>query len=446
MSSLATDNEDYNEISEESLIPPPEGMVRGSSIPQGATPTFIDFGEIPRRGMPLGSEVSGGLMSAEQPVMRSIQAASFGGLPDTVQSLEKGIANMSATVTHPRAHSFDPFAPAAGFDLMAEREATQLKPDGKNSLSTNSGAPSFLEFFKISSAPILPSFDKYNEDHFEYGGSPERLRGAFEKILMDFEFDFVFDSARFEYELTSYPDDNEVIVLVSVYRDMTCGHVVSFSRLNGRSHYRQELAKLWNALYEQGFIGKPLVNEKPFDGALPDMEPREPETVSKDTIKPVLKMVQSKMLDVRYTGAQMIASALKNPATTAALKDSGAVGCLFSVLKSSDDDRVDQIVTAALRNATVALHEDIRNEYQGIKYLVEKLESCSSAKSSEALKTETGRNCAKILIQLAGRYAKEIKQANGRAVATGIAANPNASPVLVTKAKDLLRALNPSSR
>jgi hypothetical protein len=442
MSSLITDNEDYNEISEESLSPPPEGMVRGSSIPQGATPTFIDFGETPRRGMPLGSEVSGGLMSAEQPVMRSIQAASFGGLPDTLQSLEKGIANMSATVMHPGAHSFDPLAAGAGFDLMAERGATQLKPDGKNSLSTNSGSPGFLAFWKFSSAPTLPSFDEYNEDHFQYGESPERLQRAFEQILVDLEFDFVFDANRFEYELTSYPGDNEVIVLVSVYRDMTCGHVVSFSRLNGRRHYRQELAKVWNALHEQGFVAEPMVSEKPFNGFLPDMEPREPETVSKETIKPVLKMVQSKMLDVRCTGAQMIASALKNPATTVALKESGAVGCLFSVLKSSGDDRVDQLVTAALRNATVALHEDIRNEYQGIKYLVEKLESCSAAKRPEALKTETGRNCAKILIELAGRYGTEIKQANGRAVATGIAADPNASPVLVTKAKDLLQALS----
>lgn len=441
MSSLISDDDDYKELADEALMPPAEGITRGVSIPQGATPTLIDFGEGARRGMPLGSEVSAGLMSAETPVMRSIQAASFGGLPDTLQSLEKGIANMSATIVQPGVLSFDPLS--AGFDL----KASQKTPDGKNSLySSDTISPSFLEFWKFSTAPTLLPSDEYSKDHFQYGDSPEKLKVAFENILLKLEFFFAFDAESFEYEVTSFPNDEEVLILVQVYRDMSCGHVISFARLNGRQYYRQELAKLWNALHEQGFVAKPMVNEKRFNGRVPEFEPKEPESISKETVGPILKMVQSKMLDVRCTGVKMIASAVKNSATTVALKESEAIGCLFSVLKSSDEDLVDQLVTAALRNATVAFHEDIRNEYQGIKLLVERLKSCSGATNPGPLKVETARNCAKILTDLANHYSTEVKQANARSVATGIVANPNSSPSLVAKAKQLLQALNPASR
>jgi len=439
MSSLITDNED-NDFSEETLSPPAEGIVRGISIPEGATPTLIDFGETPRRGMPLSSEVSAGLMSQESPVMRSIQTSSFGMPFEPFQSLEKGIANMSCTVNQPGAVSFDPLS--AGFDRMATKE----KPDGKNSLSADAGSAGFLEFWKFSTAPTLLPFDEYSKDHFEYGGSPEILKNAFEKTLFELEFLFEFNAETFEYELTSFPNDEEVIILVNVYRDRSCGHVISFSRLNGRQYYRQELAKVWNALHDQGFVPNPMVNAKPFDGRLPEIEPKEPESISKETIEPLLKMVQSKMLDVRCTGAKMISFGLKNPATKIALKESRVIGCLFSVLRSSDEDRVDQLVTAALRNATASMHEDIKNEYQGIEILVKKLKSSSDAKSSEPIKTEVARNCAKILVDLAKYYSTEIKEANGRNVATSIVANPKSSPVLITKVKDLLKALNPSSR
>lgn len=437
--SSVTNNED-DDFTEETLSPPAEGLVRGASIPEGAIPTLIDFAENTTRGMPLGSEVSAGLMSQEPPVMRSIQAASFGMVPDAIQSLEKGIANMSATVTQPGAFSFDPLS--AGFDPMA----TKVKPDGKNSLSADTGSAGYLDFWKFSTAPTLLPFDEYNKDHFQYGGSPEILKNSFEKILLDLEFLFEFNAETFEYELTSFPNDEEVIILVNVYRDMSCGHVISFSRLNGRQYYRQELAKVWNALHDQGFVPNSMVNAKPFNGRLPEIESKEPESISKETIEPLLKMVQSKMLDVRCTGAKMIATGLKNPATTVALKASGAIGCLFSVLRSSDEDRVDQLVTAALRNATAAMHEDIKNEYQGIKILVEKLKSSSAANSSEPLKTEIAKNCAKILADLAKYYSTEIKEANGRNVATAIVANPNSSPILIKKVKILLQALNPSSR
>ena len=87
-----------------------------------------------------------------------------------------------------------------------------------------------------------------------------------------------------------------------------------------------------------------------------------------------------------------------------------------------------------------------RNEYQGIKILVERLKSCSGATNPGPLKVETARNCAKILTDLANHYSTEVKQANARSVATGIVANPNSSPSLVAKAKQLLQALNPASR
>lgn len=438
MSSLVSDDNDF---AEESLVPPAEDvMVRGSSIPQGATPTLLDFGESVSRGMPLGSEVSSGIMSADQPVFRSIQAASFSGLGlDGPSSIEKGIANMSATVMQPGAFSFDP----SSTHLPKEFDP-QMQFDNKKLVSSVDAPDSFPEFYKYSTAPCLLPFEKYEKDNFQYSGSPEKLKVAFEKLLNGLEFDFEFNANCWEYQLESYPCDEHVTIQVKVYRDASCGHVVEFSRLAGRAQYRKQLVKVWNGLHALGFVSTPLENLNTFNGFVPDFE-CELQQVSKETINPLLKMVQSKMLDVSCTGAQLVSTAFKNPATKTALKESGAVGCLFSVLKASADDRVDQLVTAALRNASVDFHEDIKDEDQGIKYLVDKMKSCAT--DNDSLKSEVGRNCAKILIALAkSGYCTDIKEADGRAVATTIASNPKMNVALAARTKDLLRALNPLSR
>jgi len=119
----------------------------------------------------------------------------------------------------------------------------------------------YKEYFNYSLAPTLPSFCDYSIDHFEWKKSLEEIISKLAKTALDIGFIVKFDFDRCELELTfptPHSDYSTTIILVSIYRDIKCGHVISFSRNQGRYHYLDILERLWNNLHNQGIIQKPM--------------------------------------------------------------------------------------------------------------------------------------------------------------------------------------------
>lgn len=124
--------------------------------------------------------------------------------------------------------------------------------------------------YNYSSAPTLPSFDKYNDDHFECNMPQIEITKILANIFLELMFNINYNHDMCEYQITN--SQKNVIIRVAIYRDIRCGHVIEFNRENGRKYYRQEVCKIWNALHQKGITKIPMVLNENYNGLLSEEE------------------------------------------------------------------------------------------------------------------------------------------------------------------------------
>lgn len=429
---------------EEEVALNPTSLPRTTSIPTSANTTMLDFGDPLRRSMPSSSNEAAisGYMAAEQPKYRSMslgQPAPMLSAPTMVPvEPASGFINM---------RSFVPPLPIPRGPLKMQADVFE-KNDSKVSSWATTGVSSeetgAVNAPGFSDAPTLPHFLSYEDDHFPYLGDIEHFRSVFLKLTNELGFDAELKLQSWEYVLESYPGDDHVIIQVRIYRDAACGHMIDFRRLQGGNLYRGELEKIWNFFREQGCCEKLVqTSNNMFVGSLPEFEASDDGyQVKKETIQPVFKMMNSTLLDVRLTGAQLVATSFKNKATLNALVECDAASKIISALRGSNDDELDRCLTAGLRNAVDDFHESIFDHIDGVKILILKLQTCMN--SIFSVKIEVGRNCARALTMLAAKdekYKTWIRENDGFQVASKIANGCSNNVHLIALAQTLCTSL-----
>ena len=167
--------------------------------------------------------------------------------------------------------------------------------------------------------------------------------------------------------------------------------------------------------------------------------------IDKSTIELEVETLRSPFLDVRRTGAQLLAGSFKNKAAQNALTECNVVSILIDLLRQSSDDEFDRCLTVALRNALGAFNRDICRHPDALVCLVSKLDGCMNQDAST--KVEVGRNCARVLIALASdEESKELIRGNrGGDVAKKISNDSRNNAHLISLSRTLCTALTASS-
>jgi|EP00505_MAST-04D_sp_SCG-Rhode-Island_P003820 hypothetical protein len=424
----------------------PGSLARSASIPANADTTMLDFGEPVRRGMPTNpSEVAvSNYVREEQPTYRSMsvgQPMSALLSPPIEKSEEAGFRNMRSAV-QPLTQTVLPTG--KHFDVFQKKDA---KASPWTTTATTPGAPATVVAPGFSGAPTLPHFLSYGADHFSCSTDIGTLRQTFDSLASSLDFYMELEPEGWGYVFESYPEDEHVMIQARIYQESrSTDFVVDFNRMKGGRQYREELEKIWTFFTKAALCKKGFKKADYFCASLPEFESADENfQIDKSTIELEVETLRSPFLDVRRTGAQLLAGSFKNKAAQNALTECNVVSILIDLLRQSSDDEFDRCLTVALRNALGAFNRDICRHPDALVCLVSKLDGCMNQDAST--KVEVGRNCARVLIALASdEESKELIRGNrGGDVAKKISNDSRNNAHLISLSRTLCTALTASS-
>jgi hypothetical protein len=227
--------------------------------------------------------------------------------------------------------------------------------------------------------PVKPSFINYYGNHFEYYGNVKYLMEEMGKIINESGSYFKFNEDIWEYECLSYPDDQKIFYAIQIYDEpnKNC-YVIEFRRLDGAGFkYRNVIMNLWKKLKENNIGPGVLDNVRPMMPTLKMEGLDNNYKVKAETILPMLGMVKSNYLNARETGLQMLISATKSSETQDALKETHAMLITKNVLCSSENEEIDRLCAAVLREGIDHHYDDMMGfiSLSLIEIVLEKLEN-----------------------------------------------------------------------